>query len=285
MKAILLLFAGAISVSAATVDSAWTDRERTIENQQISLWQGNLAKSQALKGDERLALLGFGLRCIAHRKTLQDHNAGVDSLYQEVQDAILTTPGHAEYFGKEVKRMMDDELAGRPVTGERYYHFQALGHLPSLETLKVLGELLDDERSKSIGPTVDGAPQASNAALAVESLEELGLRHRPMRPTQNTLASEQIPAWKQWFDQAKAGARKISFEGDPREYSLADTVRLPAFVREVRRPGLLPPKQSGESPGAEVGGISLFWIFTGLLALAVGGMAIWLQLRNRSSVQ
>ncbi|GAA5115800.1 hypothetical protein GCM10023212_01110 [Luteolibacter yonseiensis] len=141
----------------------------------------------------------------------------------------MAIPGYADYYDKKIRRNMDDEVAknGKGNERERMWAFQTLEHLPSPETVKVLGELLYDDRDPYKGATGfedTGAPRP-NFRYASMTLTRLGIQKAPMKnkyPDGSVgYDDSEVETWKVWYEQVKAGTRTFSFEGDDTIYNLA----------------------------------------------------------------
>jgi len=147
-----------------------------------------------------------------------------------LQSALMAIPGHAEYYDQKIRKSMDDEMAGsgKGDGAQRMRDFQTLGQLPSPETVKVLGELLYDDRDPSKGMPMDDATRPyANFRCASMALTRLGIKKAPMKnkyPYPNGTVGyddSEVETWKVWYEQVKAGTRTFSFEGDDTNYNLA----------------------------------------------------------------
>jgi hypothetical protein len=118
--------------------------------------------------------------------------------------------------------------------------FGVLKHLPSAETVRVLGSLLDDERGRYIpdparplhweDEMAANFMGKSNCELAVTSLAALPLVAKPVGAP-SAKAFDDVPAWRQWYREIAEGRRTFRFEGDPTEYDLDGPVSAEKLVR------------------------------------------------------
>ena len=186
--------------------------------------------------------------------------------FKHAQAALLATPGHAKYFQDKIESLRTEVLAtgnisdeeltrlqdeGREIPHvtdyERYCSmtaFPTLQHLPSAETVAVLGHYLNDPVGRN-GKNLLGYPmripgddltsRPCNARMATESIRHLGIEHPPYpfaegRPGEY-LPEKEIGAWKDWWNEVKAGKRTYRFKGSPIEYG-ADG---PATKEQIER--------------------------------------------------
>lgn len=161
------------------------------------------------------------------------------------QEALLSIPGHAEYYGKQIKAAEKDVVEALQTVGlERAgtakarllrvqtEAFGTLEALPSPETVRVLGELLDDPWG--FEPGMDRTVQAvrfktygesPHSGMAMIALARLPLETRANNTPANKISYDaDIGAWTLWYEQIRAGTRTFRFIGDPQEYSLAGPV-------------------------------------------------------------
>jgi hypothetical protein len=234
--------------------------------------------------------------------------------HKELQEAIVAIPGHAKYIATRIKESYaydywrlkyPNNNDTKPETTiadlqsparECKYGFETLAQLPTPETVKVLGEFLDDElgmkellaaeaireESKKLSELhagnraewskVDGIIDDSiiHPAVAVEAASTLGRLPLKSKPKIKVRTVEDLQVWKNWYQQIKEGRRTFSFEGDPREYDLTGPVREarnPDIARVTKRPevsGKAKAHRSGSSAQSVMP-----WIVMALM-LAVG---------------
>ncbi|QJE94747.1 hypothetical protein [Luteolibacter luteus] len=161
-------------------------------------------------------------------------------LFQEAVETLSSDPSYAQHFASRIARITDEEIAKTWTehSSQRGWYFQTLTELRRPETIKILGELVFDERdpwkSEDWG---DGGRPYSNCYHAVETLHKLGLRNPPVARDYPDVYGD-VRTWQLWYEQVRAGTRTFSFEGDDTIYTLAGP------VKESR--------ESGPSPGSKV---------------------------------
>jgi hypothetical protein len=140
--------------------------------------------------------------------------------YDLIQKTLLSIPGHAQYFADKLERLRTE----LPKTDDGHirsvYIAQTLIHMPSPETIKVLGDYLHDERD--VPPQRKWTPE--NAHLAAYALSRIGLRdfpfEGPLAPYSLTIWPDlhQLPDYRAWWEEVKSGQRAFSFKGQAVEY-------------------------------------------------------------------
>lgn len=156
---------------------------------------------------------------------------------------LLAIRGHAEYYRDRIlnarlqyETAPPDDKGSRlcDLDNEQMYGFRTLSQLPSVETVRVLGEFLADDRGADSGPgppprkTGEGFPlEHPNSSQAMTALHTLPLVTKPV--ANKHVYSADLEAYRKWYAQIKAGTRTFRFEGDPQEYDLqgpVSTVKL-----------------------------------------------------------
>lgn len=158
--------------------------------------------------------------------TIPGHSTAIDQIFGELQRNLLATPGHARYFAD----LVEAERAAFQAGGYRgdydrhrcWYLRDTLRHLPSPETVGVLGIALDDERDavRADADISDGTPAPSNAILAANTLCDLGIRGAPL-PEGKYLgyaSTDELATVRAWFGPIKSGEVAFSFKGGVEEY-------------------------------------------------------------------
>jgi hypothetical protein len=148
-----------------------------------------------------------------------------EELYNEAQHVLLSIPGHAEYYGNEIKNLTDGEIAGTSTahTATRGWYFETLSRMPSPETVRVLGELLFDERNPFKGDPTD-APWQASCWGAEDAIFHLGLKNMPVKEGPFPFYEDDLHTWQLWYEQVRAGTRTFSFKGNDTVYTLAGPV-------------------------------------------------------------
>ncbi|MCW1925654.1 hypothetical protein OKA05_24055 [Luteolibacter arcticus] len=174
-----------------------------------------------------------------------------EEVMKKLRIYITEIPGHAEWFGKEIKAMTDNKInrTGLQFEGGRGWYFQTLSQLPSPETVKVLGEQLFDERSPFEGP-LNEAEWKPSCYFAAAALHNLGLENPPVKTSYADYRND-LRTWQLWFEQVRAGTRTFSFKGDKTIYSLAGPVAAALDPANGQSESPQPvPDLAGASPGS-----------------------------------
>jgi hypothetical protein len=95
---------------------------------------------------------------------------------------------------------------------------ETLRHLPSPETVKVLGGMLSEEWEHQSSPDSKVDPSQSMAKYAVTAMTLLNIRDAPSAAIEQYSASEVLSDWQAWYEQIKSGQRAFSFKGQAVEY-------------------------------------------------------------------
>jgi len=227
----------------------WTDESRRSENEQVALWELKLEELKLRPNDADLDNLSLGLRNFGYRKEREGHNPEVDRVYRAIQDVVLSIPGHAEYFSSEIetaRKTLGTLTYEVSYERKRTWLFETLSHLPSPETIKILGHYLNDDRDLADAPkwTSDGILMGlnPNSRLALNTLENIGLRdpgfstpevgewpdaknyatrEEAKRAAWNyidTKRKTEIEPWREWYAELTSGQRTFSFKGQAVEY-------------------------------------------------------------------
>lgn len=277
---------------------------RRIEAEQVALWEQKLKEARMLPSEVRTAQLGLGLRNMAYRKTFDVHSPEVDLIYQRISDELVSIPGHARFF----KNQLENEWAVRR-PNDSYDNFgmhvlcyieQTLAHLPSPETIGVLGFYLNDERVPLRPMMAAQYPEPQIAAF--EALSRIGLRNLPEAeppPTDRATPQETMVAieatrarnlhrFRTWWEEVKAGTKTFSFQGQNVEYRFQpdgtwDTIPIAnppdggpksASVKKMARPvRRFMPDQADSNDASR--GISWWWYGIGGVALLAACAWFW----------
>lgn len=205
----------------------------------------NRIASKRPSGDSILGL-GEYVRKLGRRPGYPDLRW--QNAYLHAQNELLSIPGHARHFSEELEK--ERELLGEKIVFSlkpQTYILETLPHLPSPETILVLGELLYDERDAAKVAYKDHTGMYGmrpNSVLAMEALERIGLRDPGIAKPQfirqrypedgqtwtpddqlqaefeqrNLQRQENLRPWKEWIAQVKSGERAFSFKGQAVEY-------------------------------------------------------------------
>ena len=224
------------------------------------------------------------------------------SAFERAQALLSEIPGHARYFGDQVKGLQEGLKGTIPQaigSGKRYDYNQSralwIGRLRLMQTpesVQVLGDFLWDEIDTP-PPPVPGTFEA-NCDLACRALSESGLRDSP-QTIPYTISPHDRVFWRQWYTEVKAGRKTFSFIGRSVEYRFKpdgtwETMAMTNPPNDgeppVRQPGKIEasskPRQQSESP-ERPSGINLWWLASmGILLFAALGL--WLRTRGRRPV-
>ncbi len=240
IKFLILVVALLISPRVALSDAAdW----RADQINDLQLWRQEIDKAGSLPPQEAIPLLSRCMRRMGRSSIFQvDERWDVHRL---AQARLLSIPGHAEYYQKQIKAAEEEVVDALQSMGLEHAGtaksrllvvqteaFETLEALPSPETVRVLGELLDDPWG--FEPGMDRTVQAvrfktygerPHSGMAMIALARLPLETRANNtPANKTSYDADIGAWTLWYEQIRAGTRTFRFIGDPQEYSLAGPV-------------------------------------------------------------
>ncbi|MCF7734681.1 MAG: hypothetical protein K9N23_23560 [Akkermansiaceae bacterium] len=230
-------------------------------------------------------------------------------MFHAAQAALLAIPGHAQYYRDRILKAREEyehtppEMGPHPakLVDEQRQGFGAMAHLPSVETVRVLGEFLADERGEIGGP---GKPpmvsegrsmEPSNSSYALQSLHTLPLANKPVTAPHVYYDSD-LETYRRWFARIKSGNATFRFEGDPTEYDLAGPAppeklkRIAAARqrdeqrshRQQTAAGTADPATTAPAPSTS-GGKALSRTPALFAILAVLAAGAWYFLRRRNS--
>lgn len=301
MKAIYFIFLILEFSGLGCCAVVWTPEKRIIETEQIDLWREKLKESSSLENIDKILFLQQGLKNMGRRKSMEGHDPAVAQIYEDIQNNILAISGHAEYFATQIKierekwTIENDRRAksgDKPYWGPyddfKYSAIQTLGHLPSPETVRVLGELLQDREDTSNPPYTFGS--GTNAGFAADALKAL-VAEPPVLHDGKYNRIGDIEIWQTWYEQIKSGNRTFRFEGDPVEYDLTGPAPKDKLVRIERDRKRDAEREAGERRGgaeavvAADPGVSRpaagWGIVAACVALLVG---VWYFFRGRRAI-
>jgi hypothetical protein len=287
-------------VSASPVD--WTEDFRRIEAEQVALWKQRLNEARAVEPGNRPALLWLGLRNMGHRNTMNGCSPAVQRIYREIQRELLSIPGHAQYFANEIKG--EQKLVAKYPTStgprvgydfNRAMYFNTLAHLPSPETISVLGDFLSDDIDtprERISPHSDwGENPRANSFASSFTLSTIGLRDAPVDMKEYDASPEaHLAKTRAWWEEIKSGMRTFSFKGQAVEYRFKpdgtwDTIAIanPPDDGHQMVAAAVPARPKVDSgPLASASGHEQkgFWVW--IVIGLIGGLALvfWLGVRR-----
>lgn len=243
-------------------------------------WKADsLAKMEelgSLPPEEAIPELGRWLLKLSFRTTTIE---GKWDVHAAAQEQLLSIPGHAEWYRDDILgRYRDWELLEGPAMAARWvkfertraWSFETLKEMPSVETVRVLGEMLGEEED---GYVMEPPPAANLDYWAASILTDLGIKSPPIPPGIRGSWAEpstaKLKAWRLWYGQVKAGNRTFRFEGDDTEYTLDGPFRVATASSGKPRGDEAPVGEVEESNGKP----GRWWplvLALGLLLLAVG---------------
>ena len=301
MKIAIILLVCAFTPKVLASPVEWSEDGRKIEREQIQLWRGIFERSTRLPSEEYTNTLADGLRKMGHWKSFDNHSPEVDELFEKIQKELLMLPNLPQSYvdSVETERL---NLKPRDHTGkyDSFRHLiinEILVHLPSPDTVKVLGDYLSDERDFEAAVLAKNAVcaaggRASNSQLAVNSLRQLGIRNPPVTRTDYTNYGNSEP-WKIWYEKIKTGVVTFSFVGQKVEYRFKpdgtwETLAMdnppddgPRPTKPINTNGQRPDKKQNPfvaSQELKPLGNSLPWIVGAIVFLISG--AAWVAVRN-----
>lgn len=229
-----------------------------VQVSRASEWQDmQMGKMESLGGlpiSEQIEILGSIVQ-IGHRGELNEEHKAV---LARSQSLLISIPGHAEYYEKKIKdrqAMIDASPEGEKSNYVPGYgmlqrkSFQILSLMPSPETVRVLGDFLSDEKGgwhfkDGVPPaTVTDEvlyPQPRNCDQAAQVLFQL--IDNPPVAGQTQKYGSNIPEWRLWYNQVKAGTRPIRFKGDTQDYNMNGPIR--GVPNDAPRATKRPPQQA-----------------------------------------
>jgi hypothetical protein len=287
MKA-LFVFSGLLSFGQVT---AWelTPEDIYAQNEGLARLRETAGELAENPSTELKLKLAEGLR-----KTAMPSIYSIDEtveVHQLIKNALIAVPGHALSIAAEVERLRQESThLGRG--NQASYDFkrqilidETLRHLPSPETLKVLGNYLYDERD--LPPKITFLPE--NAFLACRALTDLGIRDAPVKSRPGFSSwKESVTKQRAWYAQVKAGTLPFSFVGQKVEYRFkpdgswetiamvnppddAPKSRQVAMVEEVRQPKKQRPTES-EATRRRADQTPWLWLLAAGCLIVAGGL-------------
>lgn len=277
----------------------WTEENRRIEARQTTLWENKLADWHLAPMEIQMEELLLGLRNMGHRQQIEGHSQAVDRVYFELQDALIAIPGHARSIAESIERereqVKDVPFNLGPRIGydrKRLSAFETLAHLPSPETVKVLGDYLADERDlheltheQTKGQSCITGGSSGNSSYSAKALQTSGLRDKPSREGIEYDYEIAKAAWREWWEEVKAGRKTFSFKGQSVEYRFRpdgtwETLAMvnapddgPKLAGRVERPGV-----GKAEPGA--GEIPRGWVWLVFPVILAAVFGIWFVSRK-----
>lgn len=249
VQTILLLLVVSITMAFAEIDRSFSRPDKEIDQfygnaasergsrsqyESLASLRKNVQEVDQRPPNETIPLLADGLQKLARKNVFQV--AERIEVYDLVQSTLLAIPGHAKYFADELERQRIDPKSAYIRTRTTYLT-ETLKHLPSPETIQVLGHYLSDMRDIPYDENPkyiealragkvkepDWTPTPQNAWLATYTLSNIGLRNPPFEPVGNYInirfsEPDSLPKFRKWWEDVKSGKRTFSFVGQTVEY-------------------------------------------------------------------
>lgn len=295
MKRVTIILCSFIG-NAFGITADWSGDSRATEANQVALWEANLENAKEKPPASRIPDLSLGLKNMGYRRSLDGHSSDVDAIYAKIQSELLGIPGHARYFQQEIKRGQEKVKDCPTSTGERVSYdfdramwFETLKHLPSPETISVLGEFLSDDidtPDPRIEPDDCGPPPPANSFSSSYIISTIGLRDPPAESNAYDADPEaHLARTRAWWEKIRTGARTFSFKGQSVEYRFRpdgtwETLAMvnapddgPKGAGRVERPGV-----GKTEPGA--GEIPRGWVWLVFPVILAAVFGIWFVSRK-----
>ena len=244
MKTFLLICSIATALpNTCPADEAVKERLEAIQKEgtengkrRIVAIREDLAALERGTNDELLLKLGRHLYFLSSNdyrlRELQEEAA---PLRTKVRDALLRTPGHAEAQERHFLALRAEVLERRKAFN--YLHLagvdlhRILRHLPSPETVRVLGRMLEDTKGATAETRFPNQPvDVINVPMSAAEYAVIALHHLPIQqppvPRNEVVEGEILSgglqhhqAWLWWWYSVKDGVRTYLFEGSPVVYN------------------------------------------------------------------
>jgi hypothetical protein len=220
------------------------ERGAKSQHEALAEWAKEITSSVSKPPSESIPFLGNALLKLSKKNIFQVSET--IAVYDSAKKALMSIPGHAQYFSDKIKIEQesvknDPHLRGGRLDYDRNrgtYISEILINLPSPETIRVLGDFLDDDLDYRCKPnTHRGYDFYANSDFAMKALVGIGLNNSP-QIEKFTDQEHDIALWRSWYAKVKAGTLTFSFVGDPTEYDLngpAPREKLQRIVHDQQR--------------------------------------------------
>jgi hypothetical protein len=233
----------------ASITNAFEYSERQIVETKSALadWEKSIEIAKKENQPGNIKMLSEGVRKLSRKKSL--FSDWRNELYLAAREQLLATPGHAEHAREEIEKArlsLGSLIYEVGYSNTRRLQFETLAHLPSPETIKVLGDYLADDRDLAKEPVwfPDGglAGLDANSWWSVRTLGSIGLRDTEYPPPdvgkrprfedyairdeawrdiwhyEYDKRRKELGPWRAWYAEVKSGQRAFSFNGQAVEY-------------------------------------------------------------------
>ena len=207
------------------------------------------------------------------------------ALYREMQKVAISLPNHASYFAEKIEKLRipgREGYSGCSDPRKRMWIIQdSLSHLPSPETIKILGNFLYDTRdtptAREVRLATDYDLIPTNDCLAADALGSIGLNKAPLDKKKYS-ERQDVEIWKLWYEPVKAGTRKFSFAGQDVEYQFnkdGTWITMPLKASNDNRPQVANPGSTvHERPTTPT------WPWVAAILALTGAGVWWLKQRK-----
>lgn len=197
------------------------------ERQEVEHWQNRLQECSGMSAEETVEHLYLGLRNMGYRRSYAGHDPSVDSIYAKIQQRLLALPGHAQHFADKIEAEQKSVEHCPTITGprctydfNRSLYFDVLSHLPSPETIQVLGHFLYDDKDTPVplmSPDSDwGENPRANSFFAAAAIMRMNLKNPPTSADGGPDA--RLERVRVWWEEIQAGNRDLAFAGQDTGY-------------------------------------------------------------------
>jgi hypothetical protein len=103
MKIILYWIYLSQIVALAAATTRWTEEDQDLESRQIALWSEKVLESSSWGDEVKLKEFTLGLESLSYRSKMDNHDPKIDGIYREIQEAVISIPGHTNYFTDKIE--------------------------------------------------------------------------------------------------------------------------------------------------------------------------------------
>jgi hypothetical protein len=224
--------------------------------------------------------------------------------YDSVRMALVSIPGHARHYSNQVaaaRKYATDILTHRYYRESCEKLLDTLPHLPSPETVQVLGEMLesrtDEPSQEALIDYLKRESRGSDVRLYYPSgmanvvFHLLGIRnfHEGTGPSGQVTNSD-VEVIRSWWEEVKSGKRAFSFKGQAVEYRFKpdgtwDTFPIANPPDDGPKPFaavLASPSEAHPGSSDSTSGKTMFKPWPWILIAMIGGLVlvIWGGLRR-----
>lgn len=281
IRIVLIVQIVAFMLQSLNAEESWYEIWDRSGSTWYDKWDKLLDRSSEFTDDQKIDYYSKALG-VGNNRQMTDKQR---EIYSRTQELLLSTPGHAEYYEKRILRLWNDfreklkndpsKANGSTYLGGTHYDFPVLRHLPSPETVRVLGDMILETEIIDTGE----CPTIHLASQALQELHHLPLASKPVQ-NHDVFSDRDLETYRLWYSQIKAGNRTFRFVGDPNEYTLAGPVSRVADVGATSRPNAETPTNAVTEQTQSSTAIPWYAIGMGVV-LVVGAFWYWLSARGR----